>query len=228
MPEISLRLQQIYNEILDYEEEFNKNPHSVTLIAVSKTRSVAEIIDACQNGQTQFGENYLQEALEKIEQLKENRLIWHFIGPIQSNKTRAIAEKFDWVHSIDRLKIAQRLSDQRPDNIAPLQVLIQVNTNNEESKSGCNFAELEALASAIQALPRLNLRGLMAIPVNETDFEKQRLPFRRLHEAMQQLNKQGFELDTLSMGMSKDIRAAIAEGANMVRIGTSIFGERKK
>ena len=146
MPEIRHKLQQIYHEILDYEQEFNKKPHSVTLIAVSKTQSADDIMEACQFGQTQFGENYIQEALEKIDHLKEKRLEWHFIGPIQSNKTRAIAESFTWVHSIDRLKIAQRLNDQRPEHLPPLQVLIQVNTNNENSKSGCHFEELASLA----------------------------------------------------------------------------------
>ncbi|NOY66509.1 MAG: YggS family pyridoxal phosphate-dependent enzyme [Gammaproteobacteria bacterium] len=227
MPEISHRLQQVYNEILDYEEEFSKKPHSVNLIAVSKTRSASDIEEACKFGQTQFGESYLQEALDKIKQLQAYDLEWHFIGPIQSNKTRAIAENFTFVHSVDRLKIAQRLNEQRPKNLPPLQILIQVNTNNETSKSGCHFDELTRLASAIQTLPHLKLRGLMAIPVHEDDFEKQRLPFRQLHDAMEQLNGKGFKLDTLSMGMSKDIRAAIAEGATMVRVGTGIFGARK-
>jgi len=228
MPEISHRLQQIYQEILDYEEEFNRKGNSVIIIAVSKTKPTSDIVEACKYGQTQFGESYLQEALEKITQLKGSNIEWHFVGPIQSNKTRDIAENFAWVHGIDRIKIAQRLNDQRPDNFPPLQVLIQVNTSNETNKSGCSFEELETLASAIQSLPHLRLRGLMTLPVKTKDFEQQRIPFRQLHDAMNKLNDNGYALDTLSMGMSGDIRAAIAEGATMVRIGTAIFGERKK
>jgi len=228
MPEIRHRLQQIYQEILDYEEEFGRKSHSTQLIAVSKTRPASDLLGAYKSGQTKFGESYLQEALEKMTQLSEKAIEWHFIGPIQSNKTRSIAEHFDWVHSIDRLKIAQRLSDQRPQQLPPLKVLLQVNTSNEDSKSGCKFENIHALATSIQALPRLELRGLMALPARAQDFEDQRLPFRKLREAQARLNHDGFELDTLSMGMSNDIRAAIAEGATMVRVGSAIFGERKK
>jgi len=226
MPEINHRLQQVYQQILLYEQEFGRNPDSVKLLAVSKTRPAADLLAAHQAGQNRFGENYLQEALEKIQILKQLSLEWHFIGPIQSNKTRDIASHFDWVHSIDRLKTARRLSEQRADDLAPLQLLIQVNTSDEQSKSGCHFDELESLALAISKLPRIKLRGLMTIPAPSQEFEQQRIPFRKLRKALQQLNEKGLALDTLSMGMSGDMRAAIAEGATMVRIGTAIFGTR--
>jgi len=226
MPEISHRLQQVYQQILLYEQEFGRKTNSVKLLAVSKTRPASDLLEAHQAGQTRFGENYLQEALEKIELLRQQLLEWHFIGPIQSNKTHDIASHFDWVHSVDRLKIARRLSEQRPDDLPDLQLLIQVNSSDEASKSGCHFDELESLAMEIAALPRIKLRGLMTIPAYSHHFEQQRIPFRKLHDALQQLNKKGLELDTLSMGMSNDMRAAIAEGATMVRIGTAIFGER--
>lgn len=226
MPEINHRLQQVYQQILLYEQEFGRNPNSVKLLAVSKTRPATDLLAAHQAGQVCFGESYLQEALEKIEQLRENALEWHFIGPVQSNKTRDIATHFDWVHSVDRLKIARRLSEQRPEHLEPLPVLIQVNSSDEQSKSGCQFDELEALAMEIATLPRIRLRGLMTIPARSHDFEQQRIPFRKLRNAQQQLIEKGLKLDTLSMGMSNDMRAAIAEGATIVRIGTAIFGAR--
>jgi len=226
MPEISHRLQQVYQQILLYEQEFGRKTNSVKLLAVSKTRPASDLLEARQAGQTRFGENYLQEALEKIEMLRQQALEWHFIGPIQSNKTRDIASHFDWVHSVDRLKIARRLSEQRPDDLPDLQLLIQVNSSDEASKSGCHFDEIESLAMDMAALPRIKLRGLMTIPAHSQHFEQQRIPFRKLHDALQQLNEKGLELDTLSMGMSNDMRAAIAEGATMVRIGTAIFGAR--
>jgi pyridoxal phosphate enzyme (YggS family) len=227
MPEISHRLQQVCREISLYEQEFDRPAGSVQLLAVSKTRPYTDLLEAWENGQTCFAESYIQEALKKMSQLRKLAIQWHFIGPIQSNKTRAIAENFDWVHSIDRLKIAQRLNEQRPADKAPLQVLIQVNSSDEDSKSGCRFAELESLALSIATLPRLQLRGLMTIPAASDNFEQQRQPLRKLRHALLELNQSSFTLDSLSMGMSKDMRAAIAEGATIVRIGTALFGERK-
>jgi len=189
------------------------------------------VIAAAEAGQGAFGENYLQEALEKIAEVKATRpdleLEWHFIGPIQSNKTRPIAEHFDWVHSVDRLKIAQRLSEQRPAGLPPLNVCLQVNISGEASKSGVLPSETLAVAQAIAALPRLQLRGLMAIPEAVGDAEQQRLPFRQMHALLDQLRVEGLKLDTLSMGMSGDMAAAIAEGATIVRIGSAIFGTRE-
>jgi len=179
-----------------------------------------------QLGVRRFGENYLQEALQKIEALADLDLEWHFIGPIQSNKTRAIAEHFDWVHSVDRLKIARRLNEQRPAALAPLNVCLQLNVSAEQSKSGAEPAQLAALAAEVAALPRLRLRGLMAIPAATEDVARQRAAFRCMGEAQAQLQAAGLELDTLSMGMSGDLEAAIAEGATLVRIGTALFGPR--
>jgi len=186
---------------------------------------VREAFDA---GCRQFGENYVQEALDKIAALADlrSRITWHLIGPLQSNKTRPVAEAFDWVHSVDRLKIAQRLSEQRPPHLPPLQVCLQVNISGESSKSGLSPAEVPAVAQAVAALPRLRLRGLMAIPEPAGDFNAQRAPHRALRELLAALNAQGLQLDTLSMGMSADLEAAIAEGATIVRVGTAIFGGR--
>lgn len=200
------------------------------LLAVSKTFGMEAVIEAAMAGQTAFGENYLQEALDKKQAVQAMRpdllLKWHFIGPIQSNKTRLIAEHFDWVHSVEREKIAQRLSAQRPAHLPPLNICLQVNVSGEASKSGVAPGELPALAHAVAQMPHLKLRGLMAIPEPETDPEKQRVPFRALRNMLQQLNAEGLELDTLSMGMSGDMEAAIDEGATIVRVGTAIFGER--
>ncbi|HEY8023579.1 MAG TPA: YggS family pyridoxal phosphate-dependent enzyme [Burkholderiaceae bacterium] len=202
----------------------------VHLLAVSKTFGPDAVIAAAQAGQHEFGENYLQEALDKMRLVHEMHpdllLKWHFIGPIQSNKTRPIAEHFDWVHTIEREKIAQRLSQQRPAHLPPLNVCLQVNVSGEASKSGVAPEELPALALAVATLPNLKLRGLMAIPEPVDDFEQQRLPFRRLREMFDQLRGEGLDLDTLSMGMSADMSAAIAEGATIVRVGTAIFGKR--
>lgn len=203
-----------------------RNPQTVQLIAVSKTQPAAAVAAAYAWGQRRFGENYLQEALEKQQQLANLEIEWHFIGPIQSNKTRPIAEHFAWVHSVDRLKIAQRLSDQRPSQLPPLQICLQVNIDNETTKAGVSLAELPALAQAVAALPRLQLRGLMAIPEASDDPIKQRAAFTQLREALAQLKREGLNLDTLSMGMSGDLEAAIAEGATFVRVGTDIFGAR--
>lgn len=231
MSVIGQNLQAVRQRITDAANSAQRDVHGVELLAVSKTFGADAVIAAAEAGQGAFGENYLQEALEKIAAVKATRpdlqLEWHFIGPIQSNKTRPIAEHFDWVHSVDRLKIAQRLSEQRPDGLPPLNVCLQVNISGEASKSGVLPAETLAVAQAIAALPRLQLRGLMAIPEATGDAEQQRAPFRHMHALLDQLREQGLKLDTLSMGMSGDMAAAIAEGATIVRIGSAIFGTRE-
>ncbi|MCG7200844.1 YggS family pyridoxal phosphate-dependent enzyme [Marinobacter pelagius] len=205
-------------------------PDSVRLLAVSKTRSPEDLREAFAAGQTAFGENYLQEALEKIEALSELAGIeWHFIGPIQSNKTRQIASSFAWVHSVDRLKIARRLSEQRAPSLPPLNICLQVNIDEEDTKSGCTLEELPELAAAIGELPKLSLRGLMAIPDPEQSESELRASFRKLANTLKSLKQELPEagpLDTLSMGMSDDLEMAIAEGATWVRVGTSVFGAR--
>ncbi|MBH3431101.1 YggS family pyridoxal phosphate-dependent enzyme [Pseudomonas alkylphenolica] len=198
-------------------------PSAIRLLAVSKTKPAAAVREAFAAGVRDVGENYLQEALNKQAELTDLPLTWHFIGPIQSNKTRAIAEHFDWVHSVDRLKIAQRLSEQRPDGLEPLNICLQVNVSGEASKSGCTPEELPALAQAIAALPRLRLRGLMAIPEPTDDRAAQEAAFARVRQLQASLD---LGLDTLSMGMSHDLEAAIAQGATWVRIGTALFGAR--
>ncbi|MBI4808560.1 MAG: YggS family pyridoxal phosphate-dependent enzyme [Nitrosomonadales bacterium] len=207
-------------------ESAHRGVADVRLLAVSKTFPAAAVREAYQAGQTAFGENYLQEALEKIEALRELPLEWHFIGPIQSNKTRPIAEHFAWVHSVDRLKVAERLSAQRPPHLPPLNVCLQVNVSGEDSKSGVAPEEVVRLAEEVARLPRLKLRGLMSIPAPAADEMAQRLPFARMRAIFGKLNALGMELDTLSMGMSHDYPAAIKEGATIVRIGTAIFGAR--
>lgn len=204
------------------------HPETVHLLAVSKLHPADAVREAHAAGLRAFGENYVQEGLDKIAALVDLRpvLAWHLIGPLQSNKTRAVAEAFDWVHSVDRLKIAQRLSEQRPDGLPPLNVCLQVNISGEDSKSGVAPADVPALAHAVAALPRLRLRGLMSIPEPETELEAQRRPHRALRVLFDQLNAEGLALDTLSMGMSADLEAAVLEGATLVRIGTAIFGER--
>lgn len=200
---------------------------SVRLLAVSKTFPAAAVRDAVAAGQTAFGENYVQEGLDKIQALADLALEWHYIGPLQSNKTRAVAEHYAWVHAVDRLKIAERLSTQRPEALPPLNVCIQVNISGEASKAGVAPEETLELARAVGALPRLRLRGLMAIPGPADDFEAQRAPFRRLRALFDALNAAGLACDTLSTGMSADLEAAIAEGATIVRVGTAIFGQRQ-
>ncbi len=200
-----------------------RDEHSVQLLAVSKTKPAEALREACAAGIRDFGENYLQEALSKQLELADLPLIWHFIGPIQSNKTRAIAEHFAWVHSVDRLKIAQRLSEQRPADLPPLNICIQVNVSGEASKSGCTPADLPALAKAISELPRLTLRGLMAIPEPTEDRAAQDAAFAAVQSLQASLN---LPLDTLSMGMSHDLESAIAMGATWVRVGTALFGAR--
>lgn len=199
---------------------------SVRLLAVSKTWGPEAVRAAHAAGQTAFGENYIQEAVDKIDALKDLALEWHCIGPIQSNKTRLVAEHFDWVHSVDRLKIAQRLSEQRPDHLPPLQVCIQVNVDGGESKSGVSPQELPALAQAVATLPRLQLRGLMTIPEPAETDAQMRAVHAQAKTLLEALRQQGLSLDTLSMGMSADMEAAIAEGSTMVRVGTAIFGKR--
>jgi hypothetical protein len=199
---------------------------AVRLLAVSKTFPVAAVREAFQAGQTAFGENYLQEALDKIAQLHDLPLEWHFIGPIQSNKTRAIAEHFAWVHGVDRLKVAERLSAQRPASLPPLNICLQVNVSGEASKSGVTPEEVAQLAGEVAQLPRLRLRGLMAIPAPAEDPARQRAPFARMRELLEAMNGRGMRLDTLSMGMSHDFAMAIQEGATIVRVGSAIFGAR--
>ncbi len=201
---------------------------SVTLLAVTKTFSADAVREAFMAGQHRFGENYVQEAVDKIAALADLRsqIEWHLIGPLQANKTRTVAEHFDWVHSVDRLKIAERLSAQRPPGLSPLSVCLQVNISGEASKSGVDAAGLPALAQAVAALPGLRLRGLMAIPEVVGDFEAQQRPHRALHALFDALRRNGLPLDTISAGMSGDIEAAIAAGATMVRVGTAIFGGR--
>ena len=226
MTAIASNLQAVNQGIAKILGTAHRQVNEVTLLAVSKAFSAAVIRETYQAGQTVFGESYVQEALEKINQLRDLPLQWHFIGPIQTNKTRAIAENFSWVHSVDRLKIAERLSAQRPENLPPLQVCIQVNVSGEDSKSGVMPPQLAELAQRVSRLPRLSLRGLMTIPAPTNDLADQRIPFSKLREMMQELNMQGFSLDTLSMGMSHDMEAALLEGATIVRIGTAIFGVR--
>jgi hypothetical protein len=226
MTTISINLQAVRDRISAVCLAAGRRVDDVKLLAVSKTWPAASVREAADAGQVDFGENYVQEGIEKIAELADLNLSWHFIGPLQSNKTRAVAENFAWVHSIDRLKIAQRLAEQRPAHLPPLQVCIQVNVSDEPSKRGCAPAMASALAHAVTALPRLHLRGLMAIPVATNDTEVQRQNFAQLRMLLEQLNAEGLALDTLSMGMSHDLEAAILEGATIVRVGTAIFGQR--
>ena len=205
-----------------------REPGAVVLLAVSKTFDAQAVAAAYGAGQREFGENYVQEGLEKIAALSPLPLIWHFIGPIQSNKTRVIAENFQWVHSVAREKIAQRLAEARPERLSPLDICLQVNVSGEASKSGVAPEALRALAEAVRVLPRLRLRGLMAVPEPSEDVQLQRRRFRSLRILQQELNAAGFGLDTLSMGMSQDLEAAVLEGATIVRVGTAIFGERSR
>ena len=223
-------LRRVNERIVKVCSLAGRSPQSVALLAVSKTVAAAQVREAAAAGQRAFGENYVQEALDKIAALADLRsaLEWHLIGPLQSNKTRAVAEAFDWVHSIDRLKIAQRLCEQRPADLPPLMVCLQVNISGENSKSGVALADVLALAAAVTALPRerIVLRGLMAIPEPAAELAAQRIPHRALCELLAQLNRQGLALDTLSMGMSADLEAAVLEGSTVVRVGTALFGVR--
>ncbi len=230
MSVISENLQAVHASIAAAALAVSRQPHEVLLLAVSKTFDATVVLEAAAAGQRAFGENYLQEALDKIAAVRsaqpELPLEWHFIGPIQSNKTRPIAESFDWVHSVEREKIARRLSDQRPDDLPPLNICLQVNISGEASKSGVPAGEALAVAQAIAAMPRLCLRGLMAIPEPTTVVAEQRAAFRQLTTLFEQCRAAGLPMDTLSMGMSSDLSSAIAEGATIVRVGSAIFGAR--
>ncbi|MYM30939.1 YggS family pyridoxal phosphate-dependent enzyme [Duganella sp. CY15W] len=226
---IRQNLQAITATIVAATQESGRQPGSVELLAVSKTFGPEAVLEAVEAGQRAFGENYLQEGLDKIRAVQEAgapALAWHFIGPIQSNKTRPIAEHFAWVHTVEREKIAQRLSEQRPADLPPLQICLQVNISGEASKSGVAPEDVAALARQVAALPNLTLRGLMAIPEPAVEFAQQRAAFAQLRVLYEQLRADGLALDTLSMGMSADMRAAIFEGATMVRVGSAIFGAR--
>ena len=226
MHNIEKNLALVQQKIELAATEFQRDPQTITLLAVTKTKPVADIERAYQCGQRHFGENYLQEAEQKINALMQLQIIWHYIGSIQSNKTRKISELFDWVHSIERYKIAQQLSKYRPAHKAPLNILLQINIDNEPGKSGIRLSEVMPLADQINALTQVKLRGLMAIPAVHDNPEDQRRPFRKMKQALTELQQRYPECDTLSMGMSGDMQAAIAEGSTLVRIGTAIFGPR--
>ena len=226
MHDIGAALNALRARIGEIERRYRREPGSVTLLAVSKTKPAQAVRAAVAAGQGAFGENHLQDAMTKVDALGGQGISWHFIGAVQSNKTRPIAAHFDWVHGIERGKIATRLSAQRPTGRGPLDVCIEVDVSGEDTKSGVPPSEVEPLARLIRELPGLRLRGLMAIPRPAEDFEAQRIPFRQLREILDDLNAKGFGLDTLSMGMTGDLEAAIAEGATIVRIGTAIFGPR--
>ncbi len=228
MATVAEALQGVRARIEAAARAAGRDPATVSLVAVSKTFAPPALRAAWAAGQRAFGENYVQEALDKMQQLQDLPIEWHFIGPIQSNKTRVIAERFRWVHSVDRLKVAQRLSEARPAGAQPLQVCLQVNLDGEASKSGAAPGELETLARAAAELPGLALRGLMAIPRPTADPLQQRAQFRALRELKDRLVATGIQLDALSMGMSEDLEAAIAEGATLVRVGTAIFGPRTR
>ncbi|HEY5764212.1 MAG TPA: YggS family pyridoxal phosphate-dependent enzyme [Rhodocyclaceae bacterium] len=228
MVSIADNLQAVKGRIAAAARSCGRDPESVTLLAVSKTWPFESIAAAFRCGQRAFGENYVQELVAKGEALSASPIEWHFIGPLQSNKTRPVAERADWVHSIDRLRVAERLSQQRPAQRPPLQVCVQVNVSGEASKGGVAPGEAAALSIAVNALPRLRLRGLMCIPEASDDPAVQRQAFAQLRQIADELRAAGLALDTLSMGMSHDLEAAIAEGATIVRVGTAIFGERQR
>lgn len=224
--EITQRLNQVRLRLLQACVDAGRAPESVRLVAVSKGHGALAVEQAVAAGLLEFGESYLQEALPKMEQIPREGLTWHFIGPIQSNKTRGIAENFDWAHAVDRLKIAQRLSEQRPAWRPPLNICVQVNVSGEASKSGCAPEETAGLCRAISRLPHLRLRGLMAIPAAASDGVDGRIPFRLLRELSDSVRAEGIPLDTLSAGMSDDLEAAVTEGSTILRIGTALFGTR--
>lgn len=226
MTTIAIKLQTVRDRMTAACHAAGRDPQSVRLLAVSKTFGPEAVAQAHAAGQTAFGENYIQEAVEKIAALRHLPLEWHCIGPIQSNKSRLVAEHFDWAHTVDRLKLAQRLSEQRPAGLPPLQVCIQVNVDGGATKSGVAPSEALALAQAVAALPRLQLRGLMCIPEPAPDFESARAVFARAKALFDELNRAGLQLDTLSMGMTADLEAAIHAGSTLVRVGTAIFGGR--
>ena len=220
------RLASVLARIESAARRAGRDPSEVTLLAVSKQQPAGAVRAAAAAGQRQFGENYVQEALAKLESLRDLPLTWHFIGQLQANKTREVAGAFQWVHTLDRPRIAERLSAQRPHHAGPLDVLLQVRLTDEPGKGGAAPGEVPALAEVVTGLPRLRLRGLMCIPEPATGEDAQRAPFRKLRELMQELIERGYPLDTLSMGMSDDLEAAVAEGATIVRVGTAVFGPR--
>ena len=227
---IQQNLEAVRSRISAAAQDCGRSPEEVTLLAVSKTKPVSDIEETIAAGQRAFGENYVQEGVSKIQYFAQtpyaDELEWHFIGPLQSNKSRLVAEHFDWIHTVDRVKIAQRLSEQRPADKAALNVLIQINISDESSKSGIDLEALDALAAQVAEMPNLRLRGLMAIPAPEEDPVKQKAVFDRMEQAFLALKKQYPHIDTLSMGMTHDMAAAITAGSTMVRIGTAIFGAR--
>lgn len=234
MTELMRRLEAVNQRIAEAEHRFRRKSGSVSLLAVSKTFPADAVAALAAHGQRRFGESYLQESLAKIAALRDWRdaagdpIEWHFIAPIQANKTRAVAEHYAWVHGVDKLKTARRLNEQRPAELPALNVCIQVNVSGEASKAGTRFDELPSLAEAVAAMPRLRLRGLMTLPARVDGLERQREPFRLLRDAFERLRRDGLMLDTLSMGMSADLEAAIAEGATIVRVGSAIFGPRHR
>jgi len=228
MPNIRSRLHEVQHRIRAAEQQYGRTAGSVALLAVSKGKTRHEIEEAYDAGQRRFGESYIQEALPKIEALSKPDIEWHFIGPVQSNKTRHIARYFDWVHSVDRVRIAQRLHDQRPQSLLSLNICLQINISHEHSKAGSDLNGLGTLAREIKKFDRLRFRGLMAIPAPSDQADVQRRMFLQVRQAQEQLIAEGWTLDTLSMGMSNDMEAAIAEGATIVRIGSAIFGERDR
>ncbi|MBF9001400.1 YggS family pyridoxal phosphate-dependent enzyme [Vibrio nitrifigilis] len=227
---IQQNIEHITSLIESAQTKFGRTKGSVQLLAVSKTKPVEAVLEAAQTGQVRFGENYVQEGVNKVEYFTQHHpelnLEWHFIGPLQSNKTRPVAEHFAWVHTIDRAKIAQRLNDQRPEGMPPLQVLIQVNTSGETSKSGIDEQQLFELAQLISKLPNLTLRGVMSIPENVSDYQQQLAAFKSLTQLKEKLAQRYPDIDTISMGMTGDMEAAIEAGSTIVRIGTAIFGQR--
>jgi pyridoxal phosphate enzyme (YggS family) len=223
---IESNVRKLKELINNYALRYHRDPSSITLLAVSKTQSPEKILQAFNAGISIFGENYLQEALPKMAALSDKKIEWHFIGPIQSNKTKKIAEQFSWAHCVSTKKIAERLNDQRPSDLPPLNICLQINISKEHTKSGLETKEAFQLAEFCQKLPNLKLRGLMVIPEPKNNFDAQRKPFQELRKIYDHLLQKGFHLDTLSMGMSLDLEAAIAEGATIVRIGTALFGQR--
>ena len=228
MTTLSAKLQAVLARIAGAARKWGRDPADIRLLAVSKSWPAATLREAAAAGQLAFGESYVQEGLQKVAELRELGLEWHFIGPLQANKTRLVAETFAWVHSVDRLRIAERLSRQRPPSLPAMAVCLQVNVSGETTKEGVLPADAPALARAIAGLPHLQLRGLMTVPAPSSDFLEQRRSFRRLRELAELVRGEGLILDTLSMGMSNDLEAAIAEGATLVRVGTAIFGERSR
>jgi hypothetical protein len=230
MSTIEQNLQQVTAGITSAAKECGRDPRDITLLAVSKTKPVTAIEEAIAAGQRAFGENYVQEGIEKIRYFQQQQfnppLVWHFIGPLQSNKSRLVAEHFQWLHTLDRLQLAQRLDLQRPTTMAPLNVLIQINISGEQSKSGIMPDQLPALAAAVAELPRLRLRGLMAVPAIEHDYQGQLAVFQRMRSLFDELRQHITTIDTLSLGMTGDMPAAIAAGSTLVRIGTAVFGAR--